>query len=125
MLSLILFAFQDTRFTQPGPMFTYIAMGLIALGLLGWLVVAAVGLPRAKRMGPGGTWFALSAICLLLFNVHLLAFLVMMGMATVNKQDSGPAVKFGFFFNAFVVLGALCALIGFMKSKPAATSTDE
>jgi hypothetical protein len=119
MLSLFLLVFQDTRFTYPGPIFTYIAMGLIAAGIIGWLLAVVVGFPRIKRMGPGGSWFALSALCILLFHVHLLAFGVILGIATVKKQDPGLAMKVGFFFNAFIVLGAFCALIGFAKSKPA------
>lgn len=124
MFLLSLFAFQETRFTQPGPMFTYIAMALIAAGIIGWLVAVAVGLPRVKQMGPAGRWFALSALCILLFHVHLLVFGVMMGMATVSKTDTGPALKVGFFFNFFVVLGAFCALIGFSKSKPATVNPE-
>jgi hypothetical protein len=122
MFSLFLFAFQDTRFTYPGPIFTYIAMGLIAAGIIGWLLAVVVGLPRAKQMGPGGRWFALSALCVLLFHIHLLAFGVILGIATVKKQDPGLAMKVGFFFNAFIVLGAFCALIGFARSKPATVS---
>ena len=83
-------------------------VALLAAGLVGWLVAAVVGFARG---GAAARWFALSALCLLLYHLHLIAF----ALLGAKAQDMEKLLGFGAFFNLFVFLGSLCAIVGFVK----------
>ena len=117
MFALNLLALQDVRYTQPGAMFTYALIILVVLGVALWLMALLLGFARAKSFGPAARWFALSATCVFLYHLHLIAFVVILMVMSTSGGDASPALKFGFFFNAFIVLGALCAIMGFVKMK--------
>ncbi|MDT7602333.1 MAG: hypothetical protein QOF61_330 [Acidobacteriota bacterium] len=82
-------------------------VGLLAAGLVGWLIAAVVGFTR----GAAARWFALSALCLIIYHLHLLAF----ALLGTKESDVEKLLRFGSFFNLFVFLGSLCAIIGFLK----------
>src|SRR5689334_18331355 len=105
--SLIL-AQVETQFTAPN-YFQIVILALLALGAIGWLVAAVLGFARAPAFGPATRWFALSAVCLLLYHIQF--------VLTVLIGSSNPDIflAVGAFFNLFVVLGAVCAIMGFVR----------
>jgi hypothetical protein len=82
-------------------------IGLLVAGLVGWLVAAAVGFTR----GASARWFAVSALCLIFYHLHLLAF-ALIGARETNMEK---LLGFGSFFNLFVFLGSVFAIVGFLK----------
>lgn len=94
-----------------------VIVALLILGLVGWFVAAVVGFARAREAGAPARWFALSAACLIVYHLHLLAFALM----GTRERDVTKLLSFGAFFNLFVFLGSLCAIVGFLrlnKSRP-------
>ena len=101
---------------QSGPMrlpsyFPWVVMGLLGVGGLGWLIAAALGFARARAFGESPRWFAISAVCLLLYHVQWFVFAVY----GINEANSENVVGMAAFFNLFVALGAVCAIVGFMR----------
>ncbi len=105
-----------TAFAQAGPMrlpsyFPWVVLGLLGVGGLGWLIAAALGFARARAFGESPRWFAISAVCLLLYHVQWFVFAVY----GINEMNSENVFGMAAFFNLFVALGAVCAIIGFMR----------
>ncbi len=99
----------ETTFNEPS-YFVPVILGLLVFGAILWLVAAVLGFARARAFGSSARWFSFAAVCLLLFHLQflLLAFgLIIKDMRTV----------FGIltFFNIFVVLGAICVIMGFVR----------
>src|ERR1043165_6855310 len=98
--------------------FPWVVLGLLGVGGLGWLIAAALGFARARAFGESPRWFAISAVCLLLYHVQWLVFAVyginetntanVVGMAD-NETNTANVVGMAAFFNLFVALGAVCA----------------
>ena len=88
-----------------------VIVALLVAGLVGWLVAALLGFARARDFGPSTRWFALSALCMLIYHLHLVAF----GLLGRVEQDMEKLLSFGAFFNLFVVIGSVCAIIGFLR----------
>ena len=84
---------------------------LLAAGTLGWLVAVALGFARARAFGPSTRWFALSALFVLIYHFHLVAFAL---LGSVEK-DVEKLLTFGAFFNVWVVLASVCAVVGFLR----------
>ena len=91
--------------------FIWIVTALLGLGGLGWLMAAALGFARARAYGEPARWFALSAVCLLLYHVQWFVFAVY----GYKEKNTGNVVGVAAFFNLFVVLGAVCAIVGFAR----------
>src|ERR671933_1496792 len=91
--------------------FPWVVIGLLGVGGLGWLIAAALGFARARAYGEPARWFAVSAVCLLLYHVQWFVFAVY----GLNERDIENVVGMAAFFNLFVALGALCAVVGFMR----------
>ena len=105
-----------TALAQAGPAripayFPWVALGLLAVGGLGWLIAAVLGFARARAYGESPRWFAASAVCLLLYHVQWFVFAVY----GINERNTENVVGMAAFFNLFVALGAVCAIIGFMR----------
>ena len=105
-----------TAFAQAGPMrlpsyFPWVVLGLLGVGGLGWLIAAALGFARARAFGESPRWFAISAVCLLLYHVQWFVFAIY----GINEANSENVFGMAAFFNLFVALGAVCAIIGFMR----------
>jgi hypothetical protein len=98
--------------------FPWVVMGLLGVGGLGWLIAAALGFARARVFGEPARWFAVSAVCLLLYHVQWIVFAVY----GINEKNSENVVGVAAFFNLFVVLGAVCAVIGFARMNNARPS---
>lgn len=83
---------------------------LLAAGLVGWLAATVLGFTRARTTS-AARWFALSALCMVIYHLHFIAFAL---LGTVEK-DMTKLLSFGSFFNLFVVLGSVCAVVGFLR----------
>lgn len=90
--------------------FIPVFLGLFLLGAVGWLVAAVLGFARARAFGPSARWFSFAAVCLLLFHIQFLV----LGFAVITN-DNALAMGILTFFNLFVILGAACAILGFIK----------
>lgn len=90
---------------------------LLAAGLVGWLVATVLGFARA-RLSPSARWFALSALCLLIYHVQWIAF----GLLGRGEPDLNRLLSFGSFFNLFVFLGSICAIVGFLRLSNSSSS---
>ena len=91
--------------------FPWVVLGLLGVGGLGWLIAAALGFARARAFGESPRWFAISAVCLLLYHVQWIVFAVY----GINEKNTENIIGVAAFFNLFVALGAVCAIIGFMR----------
>lgn len=91
--------------------FPWVALSLLALGGVGWLVAVVLGFARARVFGASARWFALSAVCMLVYHVQWFVFAVY-GM---GERNPGNVLGMAAFFNLFVALAALCAVIGFVR----------
>src|SRR6266516_866570 len=106
---IALFLQAETNFREPG-YFAPAILGLLGLGAVAWLVAAVLGFARARAFGPSARWFSFAAVCLLLFHIQILVI----GFGAISNYTD---LAFGMvaFFNLFVVLGAVCAIIGFIR----------
>ena len=106
---------QQLRATQPNYFFLVTLLLLIAGGVA-WLIAAVLGFARSSAFGPSARWFSYAAVCLVIYHLHFLLFgvFVFMGMSQ-NETDLTMALGVGAFFNLFVVLGAVCAIMGFVR----------
>jgi hypothetical protein len=87
-----------------------VALGLLIAGALGWLVAAVLGFTRARVFGSSVRWFALAALCLLIYHLQWLVLAV-----GIIGQNTDVVLSVGAFFNLFVALGAICAIVGFTR----------
>ncbi|MEO7969833.1 MAG: hypothetical protein ABI698_00935 [bacterium] len=99
----------NTTFRQPSYFGPVIAT-MFLLGAIAWLVAAVLGFARARAFGPSTRWFTFTAVCMLLFHIQFLA--VGFGVLT---NDSSFVFTVLTFFNFFVILGAICAIVGFIR----------
>lgn len=112
MLVASMLAFQeqaDQAYRVP-TYFRWVFLLLLVCGALGWLVAAVLGFARARAFGSSARWFALAAICLILFHLHF----IVLGFA-MTQESSDLVLQVGAFLNLFVVLGAVCTIIGFTR----------
>jgi len=89
----------------------WVALSLLAAGAVAWLIAAALGFARARVFGASARWFALSAVCLLVYHVQWFVFAVY----GVGERNPANVLNMAAFFNLFVALGGLCAVIGFVR----------
>lgn len=103
-------AFQAEPMRLPAS-FVMIVLVLLVGGAVGWLVAAVLGFARARAFGPSTRWFAFSALCLLLYHIQWVAWVVF----GFGEKDMERVIFFGGFFNLFILLGSICAIIGFVQ----------
>lgn len=99
----------ETTFSQP----SYFVPAILALFVLGGvlsLIASVLGFARARAFGASTRWFSFAAVCLLLFHVQILVF----GFGVVLK-DNNTVFAVLTFFNVFIILAALCAIMGFVR----------
>jgi hypothetical protein len=107
--SLLIFIQRETNFQEPA-YFTPVVLIMLILGAVGWLIAAVLGFARARAFGASAKWFAIAAVCLFLFHLQFL------GLAFgLILQNLGLVFKLLTFFNVFVVLASICAIIGFVR----------
>ena len=99
----------ETTFNEPS-YFLPVVLGSLTAGAILWLVASVLGFARARAFGASTRWFSFASVCLLLFHLQFLALafgLILKDMKTVFAILT--------FFNIFVVLGAVCAIMGFVR----------
>lgn len=111
----LLMMLQQLRATQPSYFFVVVLLLLIAGGV-GWLIASVLGFARSPAFGPSARWFSYAAVCLTIYHLHFLLFgvFVFLGMSQ-QSVDLSMALGVGAFFNLFVVLAAVCAIMGFVR----------
>ena len=112
---LIEFLQPQLRATQPNYFFPVVVL-LLVLGGVAWLIAAVLGFARSAAFGPSARWFSYAAVCLIIYHLHFLLFCVFAVLGiSANSVDLSMALGVGAFFNLFVVLGAVCAIMGFVR----------
>ena len=114
-LLIVLLQQPQLRATRPD-FFVLVVLALLIAGGVGWLIAAVLGFARSPAFGPSARWFSYAAVCLVIYHLHFLLFGVFafLGMSQ-NSSDLSTALGVGAFFNLFVVLGAICAIMGFVR----------
>src|SRR5262245_26846983 len=109
----ILLALQGVTAKQPA-YFAIVLVGSLILGSLCWLIAAVLGFARARAFGASTRWFSFAAVFLLINQIQwfLLGFVAVMG---AQQNDLDAVLAFGAFIDIFVVLGAICAIMGFVR----------
>jgi hypothetical protein len=90
--------------------FTPVFITLLILGSVGWLVAAVLGFARARAFGASTRWFSLAALSLLAYHLQWAAMVF-----TITLNDSKLIFLVLATLNLFVVLGAVCTIIGFVR----------
>lgn len=99
----------ETTFNEPSYFFPVVLGSLIA-GAIFWLVASVLGFARARAFGASARWFSFASVCMLLFHLQFLA--LAFGLILKDVKTVFAIITF---FNVFVVLGALCAIMGFVR----------
>ena len=90
--------------------FIPIFLGMMLLGIVISLIAAVLGFARARAFGSSVKWFSYAAVCLLLFHIQLL----LAGFGVISN-DTALASSIVAFFNLFIILAAICAIMGFIR----------
>ena len=103
------------RATQPSYLLP-VAVLLLLAGGVAWLIAAGLGFARSPAFRPSARWFSYAAFCMIIYHLHFLLFGVfaVLGVSQ-NSVDLSMALGVGAFFNLFVVVGAVCAIMGFVR----------
>jgi hypothetical protein len=107
--SMLMLAQVETTFREPS-YFAPVMLAMLVLGAVSWLIAAVLGFARARAFGPSARWFSFAAVCLILFHIQF----IVLGLGVLTKDSS---LIFGIlsFFNFFIVIGAVCAIMGFIR----------
>ena len=115
MPAALFLLFQQLRATQP-TYFFLVTLVLLIAGGIGWLIASVLGFARSAAFGPSTRWFSYAAVCMVIYHLHFLLFGVFAFLGvSQNSVDLTTALGVGAFFNLFVVLGAVCAIMGFVR----------
>lgn len=118
LLLLLLLQQRSLQATQPA-FFTLVVVALLLAGGVGWLIAAVLGFARAPAFGSSARWFSYAAVCLVIYHLHFLLFGLLIMAGVTQGADLSGALGLGAFFNLFVVLGAICMIMGFVRlTKP-------
>lgn len=107
--TLAMFIQVETAFREPA-YFAPVMLSMLGLGAVTWLIAAVLGFARAKAFGSSARWFSFAAVSLILFHLQFIA----LGFGLLTKDNS---LVFGLltFFNIFVIIAAVCAIMGFVR----------
>ncbi len=109
MAAIVMLAQVETSFHEPS-YFAPVMLGMLALGAVAWLIAAVLGFARARAFGPSARWFSFAAVCLILFHLQFIA----LGFGMLTK-DNNLVFSILTFFNFFVLVAAVCAIMGFIR----------
>jgi hypothetical protein len=115
MLPSLALLFLQTEMSAKKPSyFAVVLVGSLIAGGVGWLIAAVLGFARARAFGASARWFSMAAVCLLIYHIQflLLGFVAILG---AQQNDFDAVLDFGAFLNVFVVLGAICSIMGFVR----------
>lgn len=107
--SMLMLVQVKTDYAQ-GAYFLPVVVLMLVAGLVLWLVAAVLGFARAMAFGPATRWFAIAAVCMILY--HLQFLLLALGAILENSTLTNIT---GAFFNLFEVVAAICAIMGFVR----------
>src|SRR5215208_4560782 len=107
--AMLMLAQVETTANRPS-YFIPVFLGMFLAGAVAWLIASVLGFARARAFGPSARWFSFAAVCLLLFHIQILAI----GFGAISN-DTGFAASMVAFFNLFIILGACCVIMGFIK----------
>ena len=108
MVLTVLFQPSPT-FHQPS-YFVPVFVGMFLAGAIAWLVAAVLGFARARAFGRSARWFSFASVCLLLFHLQFLAA----GFGVLTN-DNRLVFNILTFFNFFILVAAICAIMGFIR----------
>ena len=108
-VSSLILAQVETSYNQP-KYFVPVVVLMLAAGLVLWLVAAVLGFARARAFGPSTRWFAIAAVCMIIY--HLQFLLLAVGLILENPNLTLAVFAF---FNLFAVVAAVCAILGFLR----------
>src|SRR5437667_2747931 len=114
LIALAMLILQDGMRAKQPAYFVPILLGSLIAGGVGWLIAAVLGFARARAFGASARWFSMAAVCLLIYHIQflLLGFVAILG---AQQNDFDAVLDFGAFLNVFVVLGAICSIMGFVR----------
>ena len=106
--------FQEGMTANQPSFFMPVFVALMFAGGIGWLIAAVLGFARARAFGASTRWFSFAAVCLLLYHIY---WVVVGSVAVIGAQQNNfdAVLVVGAFLNVFVVLGAVCAILGFVR----------
>ena len=107
--SILVLAQAETTFREPA-YFAPVMLGMLVLGAVAWLIAAVLGFARARAFGPSARWFSFASVALILFHIQF----IVLGLGVLTK-DSGLIFGILSFFNFFIVVAAVCAIMGFIR----------
>ena len=107
--TILVFAQTETAFREP-IYFAPIMLSMRLLGAVAWLIAAVLGFARAKAFGASARWFSFAAVSLILYHLQFIA----LGFSLLTK-DNALVFQLLTFFNVFVIIAALCAIMGFIR----------
>ena len=112
--TLALLLLQTEMSAKKPSYFAVVLVGSLVAGGIGWLIAAVLGFARARAFGASTRWFSMAAVCLLIYHIQfvLLGFVAVLG---AQQNDFDSVLAFGAFLNVFVVLGSVCAIMGFVR----------
>lgn len=114
MSSFALMFLQNGMTARQPSYFVPVLLGSLVAGGVFWLIAVVLGFARARAFGASTRWFSLSALCLLIYHIQFL-LLGMVAVMGAQANDFDSVLSFGAFFNIFVVFGAVCAVMGFVR----------
>ena len=109
-LMLLLFQAADQNTFNAPRYFVPVVVSMFFAGAVLSLVAAVLGFARAPAFGASTRWFSFAAVCLLLF--HLQFLLLGFGVVLQNADLAIPVLTC---FNGFIILAAICAIMGFVR----------
>lgn len=109
LATLTMLAQQESVVRVPSYFYPAI-MGMFLLGIVMALVAAVLGFARAGAFGPSARWFSFAAVSLILFHVQFL----ILGFGFIS-DDSNLVFGILTFFNIFVLISAVCMVMGFVR----------
>lgn len=107
--SSAMLAQNQTTWNQPAYV-AVVMLVMLVIGAVAWLIAAVLGFARARAFGASARWFSFAAVCLILFHVQF----IVLGFGFFT-QDSSLVFGILSFFNVFVILAAVCAIMGFIR----------
>lgn len=109
LATLIMLAQSESTVRVPSYFYPAI-MGMFLLGIVMALVAAVLGFARTGAFGASARWFSFAAVSLILFHVQFLV----LGFGFISDDSS---LVFGVltFFNGFVLISAICMVMGFVR----------
>lgn len=108
----VMLLLQEPQVLQPPSYFLPVIVILFFASFLAWLVAVVLGFSRVRAYGSSAKWFALAAMCMVLW---LLQF-VLIGVVLVKpEQNTELFFVTGAFLPLLFGLAGVCMIMGFVR----------